>query len=146
MAYTSSVIALAWPSIRRTAFTLAPALTAKLAAECRKSCGVIDGKESSAFRHCSTAGPNAHAPVGLPPHAAAVVGEHQIFAALADHQCGQLVGQRLGEPAERRSHVFGMLHTRPPDSVADRDTLTRLRSMSKSLTRSAAISPHRRPV
>ena len=43
-AYTSSVIdAMACPSIRCTAFTLAPALTARLAAVRRRSCGVIVG-------------------------------------------------------------------------------------------------------
>jgi hypothetical protein len=49
-AYTSSVmLAFACPSIRRTAFTFAPALTARLAAVCRRSSGVIDGKLSSVF-------------------------------------------------------------------------------------------------
>jgi len=51
-AYTSRVMdALASPSIRCTAFTLAPALTAELAAVCRKSCGVIVGNVSSTFWH-----------------------------------------------------------------------------------------------
>jgi hypothetical protein len=48
-AYTSSVIdAFACPSIRCTAFTLAPALIARLAAVWRKSCGVIAGNDLSA--------------------------------------------------------------------------------------------------
>src|ERR1700756_5551039 len=51
-----------------------------------------------------------------------------------------------GNGTERRSHDFGVLHCRPPDSVTDRDTFTRRRSMSKSCTRNAAISPQRRPV
>ena len=51
-----------------------------------------------------------------------------------------------GNGTDRRSCVLGVLHTRPPDSVTDRLTFTRRRSMSKSCTRSAAISPHRRPV
>ncbi|OBC01436.1 hypothetical protein A5782_20550 [Mycobacterium sp. 852002-40037_SCH5390672] len=37
------MLAFACPNMRCTAFTLAPALTAKLAAVCRKSCGVIVG-------------------------------------------------------------------------------------------------------
>jgi hypothetical protein len=42
--YTSSVMdALAWPNMRCTAFTLAPALTARDAAVWRRSCGVIVG-------------------------------------------------------------------------------------------------------
>jgi hypothetical protein len=57
--YTSSVIdALACPSIRWTAFTLAPAEIAKLAAVCRRSCGVMVGKLLSAFRQAATAGAN----------------------------------------------------------------------------------------
>jgi hypothetical protein len=66
--------------------------------------------------------------------------------ALADHQRGQLVSQCRREGTERRSQLLGVLHTRPPDSVTDRDTLTRRRSMSKSCTLRAAISPHRNPV
>jgi hypothetical protein len=43
-AYTSSVmLAIAWPSIRWTALTLAPAMIARLAAVWRRSCGVIVG-------------------------------------------------------------------------------------------------------
>jgi hypothetical protein len=41
--------ALACPSIRCTALTLAPADTARLAALCRRSCGVIDGVVVLAF-------------------------------------------------------------------------------------------------
>ncbi len=50
--------AFACPSIRCTALTLAPADTAKLAAVCRRSCGVIAGNDSSALRHFATAGAN----------------------------------------------------------------------------------------
>lgn len=49
VAYRSSVIAAdAWPSMRCTAFTLAPALTARDAAVCRSSCGVSPGWPISA--------------------------------------------------------------------------------------------------
>ena len=41
--------AFAWPSMRWSALTFALALTAKLAAVWRRSCGVIEGKVSSAF-------------------------------------------------------------------------------------------------
>jgi integrase len=37
-------------------------------------------------------------------------------------------------------------HTNPPDSVTEPDTFARRRSVSKSARRSAAISPHRKPV
>jgi predicted component of type VI protein secretion system len=54
-ACTSSVIdALACPSIRCTALTFAPALTARLAAVWRRSCGVIDGNVSSLRWHLDT--------------------------------------------------------------------------------------------
>jgi len=61
-AYTSNVmLALACPSIRCNAFTLAPADTASDAAVCRRSCGVIEGNDSSAFWHSATAGANTRA-------------------------------------------------------------------------------------
>src|SRR5258705_12228800 len=47
--------ALACPSIRWTALTLAPALIARLAAVCRRSCGVMVGNVLSAAWHFSTA-------------------------------------------------------------------------------------------
>src|SRR6476619_444059 len=50
------MLAFACPSIRCTAFTLAPALTARLAAVCRRSCGVIDGNDSSDLWYLRTAG------------------------------------------------------------------------------------------
>jgi len=50
------MLAFACPSIRCTPFTLAPALTARLAAVCRRSCGVIDGNDSSDLWHLRTAG------------------------------------------------------------------------------------------
>jgi hypothetical protein len=61
-AYTSNVMdALACPNIRCNALTLAPADTARDAAVCRRSCGVIVGNDSSAFWHACTAGSNTHA-------------------------------------------------------------------------------------
>jgi hypothetical protein len=45
--------ALAWPSIRCTALTFAPADTARLAALCRGSCGVMVGNVSSEARRPS---------------------------------------------------------------------------------------------
>jgi hypothetical protein len=46
----------ACPSVRCTALTFAPVLTARLAAAWRRSCGVFDGNDSSYFWHAFTAG------------------------------------------------------------------------------------------
>jgi hypothetical protein len=74
------------------------------------------------------------------------VGEHQIVAALTTINADSSSASVAGNGTDRRSRVFGVLHTRPPDSVTDRDMLTRQRNTSKSCTRNAAISPHRSPV
>src|SRR5271166_1730840 len=59
-AYASSVIAaLAWPSIRWTTLTLAPALIARDAAVCRSACAVIRGNVGSAAWQRATA-PDSH--------------------------------------------------------------------------------------
>jgi hypothetical protein len=53
---------------------------------------------------------------------------------------------RLGDGSKFGPHDFGVLQTSPPDSVTERDTFTRRLSASKYWTRSAAVSPHLRPV
>jgi hypothetical protein len=86
-------------------------------------------------------------PIGVPQHPATRVGEHHIVAALGPTiSAASSSASVAGNGSERRSQVFGVLHTSPPASVTERDAFTRCRSMPKSATRSAAVSPHRSAV
>ena len=100
---------------------------------CRRSCGVIDGNVSSAFWHFATAGPNTRARQfefrSTPPRWSVKTSASRPLPAIAADSSSASVA---GKGTERRSQVFGVLHTRPPDSVTERDTFTRRRNMSKS--------------
>lgn len=91
------MLAVARPNIRCTALTLAPDDTAKDATVCRRSCGVIDGKVSSAFWRFVTGSWNTRAPVAITQRPAAHVSEHQRVTVLIDHQRRQLVSQHRRE-------------------------------------------------
>ncbi|MGV7339761.1 hypothetical protein PJI17_13270 [Mycobacterium kansasii] len=125
---------MAYPSMRCNALTLAPRRHRQARGGVRASCGVIDGKLSSAFWHLVTTPVNTRAPFGVTQHPAGRVGKHQIVAALADHQPGSSSASVAGNGTERRSHVFGVLHTGVPDSVTGRHTFTRRRNVSKDPT------------
>jgi hypothetical protein len=68
---------------------------------------------------------------GSSSNPAAQIGEHQLIAALPDHQRGQLVGQHCGEGTSLPSLL--VCSTRPSDSVTDRDTFIERRNRSKIL-------------
>ena len=85
--------ALAWPSIRWTALTLAPALIASDAAVWRRSCAVTRGKVGSAAWHRATAPPSHDSPDdGGRQVAARGRRPQQTVAALARGGLGERVG------------------------------------------------------
>ena len=120
---------------------------ARLAAVCRRSWGVIVGNVSSTFWHFSTAWSKNRGrkfePRNTPPRRLMNTRSSRPLPIISADSSS---ANDAGNGTERRSPVLGVLHTSFPASVTDRDTLTRRRSMSKSHTRSAAISPHRSPV
>jgi hypothetical protein len=108
---------------------------------------VIDGNDSSAFWHLATAGANTLARQlelrSTPPRISVNTSASR---ALPTIDAASSSANIAGNGTDRRSCVLGVDHTSPPDSVTEHDTFTRRRSMSKSCTRSAAISPQRKPV
>ena len=120
----------------------------------RRSCVVGRGQSvvglpsSSVPRNLATVGLNTRvrkvAILSTPPPGAANTSSSRPLPAI--RRARSSVRNR-GNGTDRRSWLFGVDETNLPlTSVTDRRTCTRLRSMSKSATARAAISPYRKPV
>jgi hypothetical protein len=98
----------------------APALTARLAALWRRSCGVIDVNDWSDFWHAFMTGSNTRARQlelrSTPPRRSVNTSSSRPLPIISLASSSASVA---GNGNERRFHVFGVLRTRPPDSVTD---------------------------
>src|SRR5277367_1953708 len=95
-------------------FTLAPALTARLAALCRRSCGVIVGKLSSDFWHLATAGAkNRFRQLDTRNTSPPGVVNTKASRPLPTINAAKSSASAAGNGTERRSWVFGVDQTKP---------------------------------